>query len=85
MAIKSIIRSGDIIMLSHGDYSDYSVDGVFTAAKTFNYYTAQNDFIADHRKETGSHDSPGPYGFSAWLVQRGYVVEIDAYECHWED
>jgi len=79
---RTILQTGEIIYISDGYYSDYGVSGVFVVAQSFNWQTAQKDFL---KRDPGKNRWEDYSGLPAWLVAQGYIVELDATEWHTEE
>jgi hypothetical protein len=74
-----VIKAGTILYVSSGSYSSYVCYGVFVAAKEI-----PDDIQQQYGKEWHRQSAERQYsqiiGFPAWLLDAGYVVELDADE-----
>jgi len=70
---------GEVLMLTSGEYSDYSVNGVFVVQKGFNKREIINEFV----KETKPFDEDmdlfyvDERDFVAWIHKKGLVTDIN--------
>ena len=73
------LKAGEIIVLSSGEWSDYSVAGVFLVAQDFNFAEQSKAYQQDPttKWDTGS-------GYAAWLTNHGFLMDLDAREWHYE-
>jgi len=72
-----------LILLSTGEYSDYSVMGAFRPTKSFNMGDVLEAFNAQWKPEEGAYTSePGPNDFAAWLAKEGYIEDARTEEIH---
>jgi len=78
---RCVLHTGEIVLLSGGEYSSYSVAGAFIVAKSFHWREAREDYCRAARAK-GEYDSY--YGFAPWLIEQGYVVELDTTEWHYD-
>jgi hypothetical protein len=73
------IEAGTILVLEHGEYSDYSFDGPVRVVKDFDQKEVCDAFLAQWTKGTGSDWRPYPdeSQFIAWLTKEQYVESMD--------
>lgn len=72
-----------LILLSTGEYSDYSVMGAFRPARAFNMGDACEAFKAQWKPAEGAYSSyAGPSDFAAWLAKEGFVEDAATEEIH---
>lgn len=74
---------GELILMTQGSYSDYSVDALVRAERDF----TREDTVAAWADDTGrkissgnevimSHNDPR-IDYLPWLIVKGYVIEVD--------
>jgi hypothetical protein len=84
MTTETQIPAGKILMLSSGEYSDYSVMGVFRTLKpiTQDVYSAMRDacFSASPGYDRYEVGKAAP-----WLIVNGYVEEVEHEELYLGD
>ena len=72
---------GEVIVITWGDYSDYSVIAVlrWTSEKTPEEVRDEWLALPEQRETIRTGTSKlDRYGFVAWLVLRGYAVDLEA-------
>lgn len=79
-----IIPAGSLLTVSTGEYSDYSVHGVFRAVKDIDASQLLDEWIAAHPEEEESYCFE--YGnFLADVVRQGLLEPIESWEWHLAD
>lgn len=84
MADNRLISMNTMFYLSTGEYSDYSIGGIFYALKDLNTDALKKEFIRT-RKEEEEYSSNTYYwfdshAFGAWLVKENYAISVDVTE-----
>jgi hypothetical protein len=72
---KNICKSGTILMIDVGEYSDYSVMGLFKVIKSFDPLEEKEKFLEENP------DNKGRYNFNddkyiGYLVRKQYIKDI---------
>ena len=79
-----IIRKGDNLFFTDGDYSDYGIRGLYVAMRTF----AMEEVVVFFKKKYphGSKDNgcPRHSAFEAFLIEEGYIDELESKEIWYE-
>ena len=87
----SLFVTGEIVMFTHGVYSDYGVNGLFVVQKDFD---AQEELFAwaknTNRKISSGGVVRADYGneqmdYLGWLNAGGFLKELDRRELHTGD
>lgn len=81
---ERIIKSGALFTVSTGEYSDYSVAGVFRALRDIRPFDLRDQWLEDHpaQRERYAFD----YGaFFAWVTRQGYCEAVESQEWHLAD
>lgn len=84
--MSKIVKKGQIMVLTSGDYSDYGINAIFKALEDFDldaevqeYYKQETEVQFDrNRRKTG-------IDFPAWLVKWRVAEEVDFLEIHTGD
>ena len=69
------MTKGDIITVTEGEYSDYSIVAHMRALKDFNVDVVGWEYLKTHPLER--EDGFDKLGFLAWLARMGFVVDVD--------
>lgn len=77
-------KTGTLVLLSEGEYSDYLVGPLFRCLKDLHLESLAESFYAhapvdkfdEHRKDVGASS------FALWIVSSGWVEEIEYQEVH---
>lgn len=77
------IKAGEILILSHGEYSDYGFDGPFKVIREFDQAELSEEFLKDWR-QSGEPEwgRPGEFKFIAWLSKAGYIEDLASHNWH---
>lgn len=79
------MKNQTLILLTSGEYSDYSVMATVRPLKSFNMGDAVEAFKAQWKPDPGSAwrpSEPGPSELLAWLNREGYVEDAETEEIH---
>jgi hypothetical protein len=76
--VPVVIPAGALFTITAGEYSDFSVDGVFRALKDIDGERLRGEWLAQ-RPVPDSIDAPR---FTAWLALNGFLEQIPAFELH---
>lgn len=76
-----VFPAGSIVLLTEGEYSDYSFIGDFVARKECDLHALATAFKAQYKPEH-EWDGPNPDKFAAWLVVEGWMYPGAAQEVH---
>lgn len=79
-ATNTHVKQGELLALSRGEYSDYSVDGFFLALQDFDIAAIGKAFTAANGDEYGYCESSS--SFPSYLVSQGLVLPITHREIH---
>jgi len=81
----SIIKKGQLVMMSTGSYSDYSVDAVFKVTADFSPDEVVKEFLAIPKpKDSYNHETM--WQFLNWIVNEKKVFEeVKTTEWHYAD
>jgi len=73
---KKILKSGSLLMIDCGEYSDYSVLGFFVVLNGFDPIEEKELFLEKNPncKEHYNFDNDKYIGF---LISKGYLMEVD--------
>jgi hypothetical protein len=73
-----------LLLLSNGEYSDYTHSGPYRLLKPLVIAEAAAEFVAQWKPdpERPWHDGPSPDNFGPWLLAVGYIEEIPCVEIH---
>lgn len=75
------IKEGTILVLEHGEYSDYTFDGPFRVLKEFDQAIISAEFRAQFVPPyQGAR--PDESDFIGWLARNGYVENLAAHRWH---
>ena len=82
-----IIKKGQIITFSEGEYSDYCVEALVSASKEFNVKERQGEWELEHtdpdnEKHKSRRLKVDGINFLPWLVLHGLVGYVDDIEIH---
>lgn len=73
---KDTAKAGKLLMMDHGEYSDYSVTGFFVVLKDFKPMDKLSEYL-DSRPKQKEHYEFERHEFLAWLISLGLLMEID--------
>lgn len=79
-----VIRAGSLLIVSTGEYSDYSVDGVFRAKSDIDPEALRSEWLALHPEQTVRYCFRDEQ-FLAWVAGKGLLEPIDCTEWHLGD
>ncbi len=84
MPIKELrdIPAGEMIAITEGVYSNYSVVGFFRATKVIPVKALIQRWMVEHPDPRGAFDHGG---FLAWVNSQGYLEQVNHWEWHLED
>lgn len=93
MSKKYLKKPGEVLMFSHGSYSDYRVDAIVTVLKQFDlkkqaeeYREMAPGFYGERMEDAEDYEIDAhASGFVAFLARRGLVREIDKTEVYCGD
>jgi len=75
------IPKGATFTISTGEYSDYSVHGVFVAREQIDTKALKAEWLVDHPQQNEDY-SFNDHQFIAWLAAKGLMEAIDSWEWH---
>ena len=84
MSEPVVIPIGTIFTITTGEYSDYSVRGVFKALKEIDYKACTEAYLEQHPAQREDY-SFKEHSFITWAYQQGYMDLIDSMEWHLSD
>lgn len=81
MTVQSMlpIPAGAIFTVTCGEYSDYSVEGVFRAVAEINTEKMVSEYLLEHPEQSGLYVFKEKM-FIGWLARKGVIEAIDSYE-----
>ena len=82
--IEVVIPAGSLLTVSTGEYSDYSVWGVFRALKDIDAQALREQWLADHPEQTAPYQF-NEYKFFAWVASQGVVEAVPSAVWHLGD
>jgi hypothetical protein len=68
-----IIKTGTVLTLENGEYSDFCYEGPFTVLKDFDQRAACEEFVKPYDKDKLRW--MGGAEFIAWLAREGYIED----------
>jgi hypothetical protein len=78
------IPEGSLFTFTTGQYSEYSVTGLFKALKSIDISTLFKQWLEEHPEQAGFFNL-NAYEFIAWVTKEGYLEQVDCYEWHVDD
>jgi hypothetical protein len=75
------IPAGALFTITTGDYSDYSIHGVFRALREINADALQETWLTNH-PEQRVHYNFREDEFLAWIAREGYMEAVNCFEWH---
>lgn len=75
------MKAGDLMILSNGEYSDYSFSGPFRCVKNFEFPPTARAH-ADSFEQNEYDNQPDPSSFIAWLALNGYIEDVACTEIY---
>lgn len=79
-----IIPAGSLLTISTGEYSDYSIHGVFRAIHNIDAETLRLRWLADHPEEAERYRF-NAMAFLAAATKAGLVEQVECWEWHLDD
>ena len=79
--IETIIPAGAYLTVSTGEYSDYSVSGVFRALKNIDADALRAQWLKDH-PDNIEHYRFDEDAFLAWVAKEGFLEPVPSFEWH---
>jgi hypothetical protein len=76
-------RTGELLILEDGEYSDKSWSGPFRVLKDFDIIELAEQLKATWK--TGPNDygsGPGPFDFRDWLHKEGFIADVECRSVH---
>ena len=73
---------GEVIITTHGEYSDYSIVAVLRWASETTPEEARDEWIALPEQRRESENILDHYKFIAWLVYKGYAADLECHELY---
>jgi hypothetical protein len=77
-----IIKQYQVFYMSHGEYSDYQVIGVFRAMREIDTNVEWAEFCAEQTDMVWNYFGITRDKFVAWLIEKKIFVELESVE--WE-
>ncbi len=74
------MKPGELIIISTGEYSDYSLCGLFKVMKPFEFDSKKTEFLNIFPKLVGSYDALDK--FLPWLCSEGLIEDYPFTEWH---
>lgn len=80
------MKAGELLILSHGEYSDYSYSGPFRVLKDFDPKEQADECREYWRQLPESErcwqEGPDSSNYIAFLHARGFIEDVDCTEIH---
>lgn len=76
------IKAGAILVLEHGEYSDYAFDGPFRVLKDFDQAKIATTFCEQWTSLDEWKTKPDESDFIAWMNTNGYIEDIETHRWH---
>lgn len=76
------VKTGRMLLLSHGAYSSYERIGWFVAVQDFDPDEQLRLYLDEHEKEK-EHHGFSHTRFMAWVIRKGLLVEIEEFFDEW--
>lgn len=70
------MKAGDYLMLSTGEYSDYSFSGPYKILKDFTFGEIVEE-IKENFKPSYEGDEIDNYSVAPYLIKRGYIEDVE--------
>lgn len=79
--LSQTLKVGDLLSISTGEYSDYSVCGPVRIIRPFVKHEVCEAYRKTYPKQKawGLDEDPDPFGFLPWLISEGYAEDIDGH------
>lgn len=81
----TIIEPGTLILLSHGDYSDYRISALLRVTSKFDQAKIIKQFRNEYTVPEDDKDwkrEPCPKDFENWLMDQSFIEVLDCHEWH---
>lgn len=75
------IPAGSLLTISTGEYSDYSVWGVFKALDEIDADALRSEYLALHPDQAGRYTF-NTTEFVAWVSRKGLLEPVPSFEWH---
>ena len=80
-----VIKKGQVVVFTSGDYSDYTIEAIGKAVSTFDEKAVLKEYFQIHPEHHGLYEF-NSYAFENWLMNEARLVEeIDYQEWNLQD